>query len=82
MSMAKLRNPFFGLKAGTQDVSSAVSTKTTRRIGGGSYISVRLPGAGEVRLDLKKHIDKSLKTTSDAISKRYQLTTGGGKRKR
>ena len=78
VSMAKLRSPFSGLTLGRQSVSSGVTTKQPRVIRDGTYVSVKLPGAGEVRLDLSKHIDKSLKTTSDVISKRFKLTGRNG----
>jgi hypothetical protein len=78
-SMAKLPKSFLAFKLGQPDVSSGTATKNTpRSSNGGSYISVKLPGAGEVRLDLSRHIDKSLKHTSDVISRRYKLTGRDG----
>lgn len=57
------------------------SKTTTRPATGDGYVKVRIPGAGEVRLDLRKHIDNSLKSTSNEIAQRYKLSQRSGRRK-
>lgn len=55
---------------------------TSRPVSGDGYIKVKVPGAGEVRLDLKKHIDSSLKSASNALNDRYKFSIRNGKRDR
>lgn len=79
--MAKLRPLFFSLWHGRRAEGSNMASKPViRSVNGDGFIRVKLPGAGEVRLDLKKHIDNSLKTTSDALNDRYKFADRSSKR--
>jgi hypothetical protein len=81
--MAKSRHPFFRSSANRRGEGADMAEKiTSRSAGGDGYIKVKVPGAGAVRLDLKKHIDSSLKSASDALNDRYKFSSRSGKRDR
>jgi hypothetical protein len=82
VGMSAFRHTFLGFVLSRHSKGTEMTKKNDVRVTVDGVQRLRVPGAGEVRVDLKNLTEASLKNASDVLSGRYKLTGTKPDRKR